>query len=70
MTQEDMGFGHQCWKDAQAIGAHLRNELNMRPAAIMQKDENGIFNYGNLPAPSTPHTVDVLKITGRGSVTL
>lgn len=67
---EDMGFGHQCWKDAQAIGAHLRNELNMRPAAIMECDENGVFKYGNLPTPNTLHSVDVLKITGRSGVTL
>lgn len=62
-------FGEQCARDAQVIGEHLRS-LNMKPTPPPFKNDEGLLVLGTLAAPETAHSIDVLKLLGRGSVTL
>lgn len=56
--------------DARRIGQYLRDQYNMRPAAIPFKNDQGVMELGTLAPPETVHSIDVCKILGKQSVIL
>jgi len=65
---KEPGWDAVALDDARKLGAILREQYNMQPAAVAEKDDFGVMQAPLIQPPPSIHSIDCLKELGKGSM--